>query len=308
MLRPPSSRAGQVFSGSTWKDPEKAYLDQKDSTLPFKSTYERLAGGTSHWMGLTPRLVPNDFSMRAVQAVVPGLADRLRHVDAEWYDKAEAELGVSGDVADHSFAGVTFSPGYAYPMPRIPPSLFDQHVSETLAHFTDDETKSLDFLGTAAPVTALMVRSLPAARNSQPYRNRRACAGNTSCIPICPIQAKYDATITLNDATNNGARLIDHAVASEILVENGRVSGINFITYKDEAKTGEGCVKATIYVIAANGDRDAAAVAHVNKIGTARQRRRQFERPGRMQPDGPPAISHLGAAAGTGISLIAARS
>ena len=51
------------FSGATWKDPDKAYFDQKDSTLPFKSTYERLAGGTSHWMGLTPRLVPNDFRM-----------------------------------------------------------------------------------------------------------------------------------------------------------------------------------------------------------------------------------------------------
>ena len=141
-------------------------------------------------------------------------------------------------------------------MPRIPPSLFDQHVNETLAHLTDDETKSLEFLGTAAPVTSLTVRSQPAARNSQPYKNRRACAGNTSCIPICPIQAKYDPTITLNEATNNGAKLMDHTVASEILVDaNNLVSGINFITYKDEAgpKTGSGCIKAKIYIIAANG-------------------------------------------------------
>ena len=141
-------------------------------------------------------------------------------------------------------------------MPRIPPSLFDQHVNETLAHLTDDETKSLEFLGTAAPVTSLTVRSQPAARNSQPYKNCRACAGNTSCIPICPIQAKYDPTITLNEATNNGAKLMDHTVASEILVDaNNRVSGINFITYKDEAgpKTGSGCIKAKIYIIAANG-------------------------------------------------------
>ena len=84
-------------------------------------------------------------------------------------------------------------------------------------------------------MTGLRVRSLPAARNSQPYRNRRACAGNTSCIPICPIQAKYDATITLNEATNNGAQLIDHAVASEILVENGRISGINYIKYDEKS-------------------------------------------------------------------------
>jgi glucose dehydrogenase len=242
-----------MLSARNWNKPELAYLDQERSTLPFKSTYERLAGGTSHWMGLTPRLVPNDFRLNEKY----GLPFPNWPIDYEtlmpWYEKAEAELGVSGDVADHSFAGVTFSPGYAYPMPRIPPSLFDQYVNEKLAHLTDDDTKSLEFLGTATPVTALTVRSLPAARNSQPYRNRRACAGNTSCIPICPIQAKYDATITLNEATNNGAQLIDHAVASEILVENGLVSGINYIKHKDEAKTGEGCVKATIYVIAANG-------------------------------------------------------
>ena len=243
------------FSGATWKDPEKAYFDQKDSTLPFKSTYERLAGGTSHWMGLTPRLVPNDFRMKTKYGVGedwPIDYDTM----SKYYERAEAELGVAGDVADHSFAGLTFSPGYAFPMPRIPPSLFDQHVNETLAHFTDDETKSLEFLGTAAPVTSLTVRSQPAARNSQPYKNRRACAGNTSCIPICPIQAKYDPTITLNEATNNGAKLMDHTVASEILVDaNNRVSGINFITYKDEAgpKTGSGCIKAKIYIIAANG-------------------------------------------------------
>jgi glucose dehydrogenase len=244
------------FSGATWKDPEKAYFDQKDSSLPFKSTYERLAGGTLHWMGLTPRLVPNDFRMNE-QYKLPFPNWPISYETLmPWYEKAEAELGVSGDVADHSFAGLTFSPGYAFPMPRIPPSLFDQHVNETLSHLTDAETESLEFLGTAAPVTSLTARSLPAARNSQPYRNRRTCAGNTSCIPICPIQAKYDATITLNEATNNGAKLMDRTVASEILVDaNNRVSGINFITYKDEAgpKTGSGCIKAKIYIIAANG-------------------------------------------------------
>lgn len=244
------------FSATHWNDPEKAYFDQKESILPFKSTYERLAGGTSHWMGLTPRLVPNDFRM-AEQYKLPFPDWPISYETLmPWYEKAEAELGVSGDVADHSFAGLTFSPGYAYPMPRIPPSLFDQHVNETLAHLTEEETTSLEFLGTAAPVTSLTVRSLPAARNSQPYRNRRACAGNTSCIPICPIQAKYDPSITLNEATNNGVMLMDHTVASEILVDaNDLVSGIKFITYKDEAgpKTGSGCIKARIYVIAANG-------------------------------------------------------
>lgn len=256
-LAPAGVAAGRPsFSGATWKDPEKAYFDQKDSTLPFKSTYERLAGGTSHWMGLTPRLVPNDFRMNE-QYKLPFPDWPISYETLmPWYEKAEAELGVSGDVADHSYAGVTYSPGYAFPMPKIPPSLFDQHVNETLANFTDDETAACDFLGTAAPVTSLTARSQPAARNSQPYRNRRACAGNTSCIPICPILAKYDPTITLNEATNSGAKLMDHTVASEILVDaNDRVSAINFITYKDEAgpRTGTGCIKAKVYIIAANG-------------------------------------------------------
>ena len=122
-----------------------------------------------------------------------------------------------------------------YKMPRIPQSVLDQEMDDALAKLTDDETK---FLEMPAPVNAIKVRSLPAARNSQPYRNRRACAGNTNCIPICPIQAKYDPTITLNEATNSGARLVDHAVASEIIVEDGRVSQINYITYRTRPDRG----------------------------------------------------------------------
>jgi choline dehydrogenase-like flavoprotein len=264
---PASLRVGRptalTLSQSNWQDPRVAYLDQTTDptrkTRPFKSTYERLAGGTSHWMGLTPRLVPNDFRMKTTygkgQPDFP-FSDWPISYDtvSPWYEKAEAELGVSADVDEQRFAGITFStPGYTYPMPRIPPSLFDQRVGAALAQLNQAETR---FLGTAVPVTGLKVRSLPAARNSQPYRNRRACAGNTSCIPICPIQAKYDATITLNEATNNGAQLIDHAVASEILVENdkNRLSGIKYIKYDEKSGSKIDCViKAKIYVIAANG-------------------------------------------------------
>src|SRR5258705_13478044 len=135
-------------------------------------------------------------------------------------------------------------------MPRIPRSLLDQRIGEALAQLTEDAT---EFLGMGKRVTSVKVRSLRAARNSQPYRNRRACAGNTNCIPICPIQAKYDPTITLNDATNTGfVRMMDRTVASDIVVgENGRVSQVNFIQYAGAKTTG--CVKAKIYVIAANG-------------------------------------------------------
>jgi glucose dehydrogenase len=245
------------LGADTWQKPEQSYLVQK-GPKPFTSTYERVAGGTSHWLGTSLRFVPSDFTMKSSygknQSNFP-FPDWPKAITSQSlspvYARAEAELGVSADVQEQSFLGIDFSKGYSYPMPKIPPSLLDQRIGDALAQLNDNETK---FLEMGKPVTQVKVRSLPAARNSQPYKNRRACAGNTNCIPICPIQAKYDPTITLNEATNRGARLIDHAVASEIIVENDRVSEIKFITYQDEAgpKTGEGCVKAKIFVIAAN--------------------------------------------------------
>ena len=246
-----------TLNASNWKDPKQAYLIQ-NGPRPFTSTYDRVAGGTSHWLGTSLRFVPRDFTMKTSygknQSNFP-LPDWPTTISSEklsrHYARAEAELGVSADVKEQSFLGISFSKGYAYPMPRIPPSLLDQRIGDVLTQLTDDETR---FLGMEKSVSEIKVRSLPAARNSQPYRNRRACAGNTNCIPICPIQAKYDPTITLSEATNSGAKLIDHAVASEILIENDRVSQINFIRYKDEAgpKTTDGCATARIYVIAAN--------------------------------------------------------
>jgi glucose dehydrogenase len=252
-----AGRPTSLMLGDNWQDPKQSYLVQK-GPRPFTSTYERLAGGTAHWLGTSLRLVPNDFRMQTTYGKDSKdfpLPDWPRAISSEnmspYYAKAEEELGVSADVDEQRFLGIDFPKGYAYRMPKIPPSLLDQRIGEALAKLAEDETK---FLEMSTPVTAIKVRSLPAARNSQPYRNRRACAGNTNCIPICPIQAKYDPTITLNEATDRGAMLIDHVVASEIVLEGERVSQINFITYKGETgpKTGEGCVKATTYVIAAN--------------------------------------------------------
>jgi choline dehydrogenase-like flavoprotein len=251
--RPTSATLGPA----SWNDPKQSYFVQK-GPRPFTSTYERVAGGTSHWLGTSLRFVPRDFTMKtsygknASDFPFPDWPkDITSKTMSKWYGLAEAELGVSADVKEQSFLGIDFPKDYTYPMPGIPPSLIDQRIGKVLAKLSDDETK---FLGMEKPVTEVKVRSLPAARNSQPYRNRRACAGNTNCIPICPIQAKYDPTITLNEATNRGANLLDHAVASEIIIENERVSQINFIKYENEAgpRTGDGCVKAKIYVIAAN--------------------------------------------------------
>ena len=60
----------------------------------------------------------------------------------------------------------------------------------------------------------------------------------------------------MNDATNTGfVTILDRAVASEIVVDgNQQISQIDFIRYGSDSgpRTGKGCVKAKIYIIAAN--------------------------------------------------------
>jgi choline dehydrogenase-like flavoprotein len=245
------------LSADRWQDPKKSYLIQK-GPRPFTSTYERIAGGTSHWLGTCLRFVPADFSMKSTYG-----KDATKFLFSDWpkdityeklspfYDRAEIELGVSADVEEQHYLGIKFPVGHNYPMPKIPNSVLDQRVGDALAVLTDSDTK---FLGMANPVTRINVPGVPAARNSQPYRNRRACAGNTNCIPICPIQAKYDPTITLNEATNSGfTQIMPRTVASEIVLEDGRVSQINYIRYEgDTGPRDRGCIKAKIYIVAAN--------------------------------------------------------
>jgi choline dehydrogenase-like flavoprotein len=225
-----------------WTEPKKSYLVQK-GPRPFASTYDRVAGGTQHWLGTCLRLVPADFRMKTKYSSVPQFVDwPIGYDDLNtWYGKAEWELGVSADVQEQAFLGIKFPDKYTYPMPKIPRSLVDAAVAQALTSLSKDETA---FLEMETSPTEIRVRNLPAARNSQPYKGRRACAGNTNCIPICPIQAKYDPTITLNDATETGhVRIFDRHVASEIVVgENGRISQINFIRYA--APWAYGCVKA----------------------------------------------------------------
>jgi len=242
------------LGANNWTDPKEAYLIQK-GPRPFASTYDRVAGGTSHWLGTCLRLVPNDFRMWSQYRQFVDWPIEYKDL-VPFYAQAETELGVSADLDEQTYCGIEFPPGYKYQMPRIPNSTTDQYVDESLNKnpLTEAET---GFLGMGKPVTRIPVRGVPAARNSAPYRNRRACAGNTNCIPICPIQAKYDPTITLNDAMNTPGevKLRKGTVASEIVVgENGLVSEIKYIGYNtDTGKSTEtGSIKARIYIIAAN--------------------------------------------------------
>jgi choline dehydrogenase-like flavoprotein len=93
-----------------------------------------------------------------------------------------------------------------YPMPPIPQSLVDKAFASGIRS------------------TGLRVTPTPQARNSVNRRDRPACCGNGSCIPICPIQAKYDATVHVALAQKAGATLLDRAVADKVTVAPGAVT------------------------------------------------------------------------------------
>lgn len=170
----PYEMAPYAESPATIKD---TYIRQAGPD-PFRSTYLRLVGGTTwHWLGTALRLLPSDLELQSRYGV--GADWPLNYADlATWYDAAESELGVSGD-ADDTFGPPRQKP---YPMPGLPAALGDRLVEQI------------------AGTLGFKVRVSPQARNSQPFDGRPACCASSSCIPICPVQAKYDATVHLRKA------------------------------------------------------------------------------------------------------------
>ena len=87
-------------------------------------------------------------------------------------------------------------------MSRSRSSIVDQAVSSGVA--------GLQVPGDADAQGGNAVRRLRHADSGRPQlravRDRRVCAGNTNCIPICPIQAKWDPTVTLGKRARHRQR------------------------------------------------------------------------------------------------------
>jgi choline dehydrogenase-like flavoprotein len=219
---PPSPEANHPISN----DPD--YWYRQIGPDKFKSTYLKVVGGTTwHWLGTCLRFVPSDF--RLSTAYSRGVDWPVAYDDLEpFYSQAEDEIGASGD--SNETLGSPRSKGY--PMPAIPQTFQDKAYARALAG------------------TRFEVRASPQARNSAARDNRPACCGNASCIPICPILAKYDATVHLSLAEKSGAVL--HAQTTATTVEvgpGGRVAAIRFKRWDGS----EGVASGKVFVLAAHG-------------------------------------------------------
>jgi glucose dehydrogenase len=198
---------------------------QQSGTDKFASTYIKTVGGTTwHWLGTALRMVPADFELRKRFGRGEDWPISYATLSA-YYDRAERELGVSGDgTADLGSPRST-----DYPMPAIPQTYLDKAFASALQGSVYD------------------VRSTPQARNSKDQSDRPACCGNASCIPVCPVQAKYDATVHVARATKAGALLLSktNVVALET-GDDSRITAAKFIRWDGST----GSLKARHFVLA----------------------------------------------------------
>lgn len=242
---PPISRAEALanYRNAVVRVPEAPYPDTPYAPRPtvadlegyyvqegpvfFKSTYVRRVGGTTwHWLGTSLRHLPADFQMQSRYGVAVDWP--LSYDDLEpWYSAAEQELGVAGDSKQDLGSPRTGE----FPMQPLPLTYLDQQVA------------------LAANQLGYKVDPTPQARNSVPYDGRPPCCGNASCVPICPIAAKYDATVHVRKALALGVQLVDQAVVHFVEVNaEGLVTGLRF----KRPDGSEQRIEADLYVLAAH--------------------------------------------------------
>ncbi len=222
------------------KDPDN-YYDYTDETKdPFKAGYNRMVGGSTwSWRGNCPRFVPSDF--RLCREFGVGRDWPLDYNELEpWYCQAEWELGVSGnhDEFDGLHGAYRSQP---FPMPGIPLSFSDCKVKERV----DGETMR---------GTRIHVVTTPQARNTTVFDDRPACEGHSNCIPLCPIQAKYDATVHLRRALRSPqVELRTAAVVTRLEKgKDGRVNNVYYKDWKSDDVMRERSVQGVVVVLAAH--------------------------------------------------------
>ena len=282
----------------------EGYLVQA-GPLPFGSDCLRGPGGTTlHWLGSTPRMLPDDFRMKTKyqQAVDwPISYDDLK----PFYEMAELEIGVAGSVAEQEGPDVSiknYGKDYVFPMEKIPQSYLDQQFMKIVARVNKNNPVVVD-----GNKVEIGFTPTPQGRNSVPNKKYpyidvawdpkkkklvlatdkywdkdentfkplgkedkyeympvgalwnpntgQRCEGNASCVPICPVQAKYNALKSLARADQSRLTVRTQSVASRVLYDaTGLVTGVEYKTYAFGSSIvyDTHIAKGKIYVLAAS--------------------------------------------------------
>lgn len=193
---------------------------QEHIVQPSQGGYQNNAacvgGGTLSYGAMAWRYLEKDFRMRTTYGAPEGstLDDwPISYDDLEpYYEKAEYEIGVSGDASRNVLAAPRRKP---LPMPALPP------------------TREHKILQPAAERLGLHPFPIPMLRNSVPYNGRGACMRCRWCVGFaCEVNAKcgtQNTVIPIAIATGN-CDLITGAIVSSIKTNGqGRATGVEYL-------------------------------------------------------------------------------
>jgi choline dehydrogenase-like flavoprotein len=212
---------GNAFGPEDIGNP-RVWVDKQGTAhvaMPSEGSYQNNAacvgGGTLSYGAQAWRYMPQDFRMRSTYGAPEGssLEDwPISYDELEpYYDKAEYEIGVSGDYSGTPFHGPRRR---ELPMPPLPPN------------------REFSILEPAAKKLGLHPFHLPMLRNSVPYNGRGPCMRCRWCCGFaCEVDAKNGTQNTVIPvALNTGnCELRTDCMAKEILVdERGRGRGVAY--------------------------------------------------------------------------------
>jgi glucose dehydrogenase len=237
----------------------------------FKSFYERIVGGSTwHWQGIYVRMLPADFAMDETYHIsstykLKGTLDwPIRYSDVEpYYVQAEREMGVAGSREDYANPRFkTNRMSRPYPMRELPPSFLDEAVGNAVGDQKLDARVKDSPVPLNRELVSLRVTPVPHAINSEERDGRPACEGRTSCVPLCPIKARYEAVFHVQKALRAGAILRKQAVVRDLQFDDAkkRVVSVRYTNWtwsEDKGKRvpvgGDQYATGRIVVLAANG-------------------------------------------------------
>ena len=198
--------------------------------LPSDGAYSNNAacvgGGTLTYGAMAWRYLPTDFRMRSTYGAPAGstLEDwPIGYDDLEpYYERAEQEIGVSGDDTNNIYKGPRRRP---LPMPPLPPTR--EHV----------------LLKAAAERLGLHPFDIPMLRNSVPYGGRAPCMRCRWCVGFaCEVNAKCGTQNTVIPAAlaTGLCELRTRTMVQEIRFDSrGRATGVAYFDENDRLQVQE---------------------------------------------------------------------
>jgi choline dehydrogenase-like flavoprotein len=198
-----------------WVDAKGAPHTARPSEGSYQNDAACVGGGTLSYGAQAWRYLPQDFKMRSTYGAPPGssLEDwPISYDDLEpFYEKAEYEIGISGDYSGTPFHGPRKRP---LPMPPLPPG------------------REFAILEPAARRLGLHPFHLPMARNSVPYNGRGPCMRCRWCCGFaCEVDAKNGSqnTVIPTALATGNCDLRTGCMVKEILTDDrGRARGVSY--------------------------------------------------------------------------------